>query len=117
MSFGFKNIEHALAVVAQDVVKGAKAVESFVAKVGPTEAIVEGVTALTLGSGAVTIERGAYAALGLITKAANDVTDVTNAKGLSLDVDATMIADFKALYKLLHDEVTKQGIPAPAPSA
>lgn len=104
MSFNFANFEHKLAAIAADVVKGAKAVEHFIAaaasKGALAEPIVESLTAL-IDPAAVPLERAAFTALGLLAKAANDADAAAAGKGLVLTLDETVIADFKALYAVL----------------
>lgn len=101
MSFKISSIEHALAVAAEDVVKGAKAVDAFIQKVAAigtkNQALIENLTGL-VDPQAVPIERAAFAALGLIAKAAADADVATAAKGLSISLDEQTLADFKAIY-------------------
>jgi hypothetical protein len=104
MGFSITSVEHALAVAGQDVVKGAQAVDSFLkaalAKGQVAEPIVESLTALA-DPQAVPFERAAFAALGLVAKAAGDTDAATAAKGLSIPLDEATYNDFKAVYQAL----------------
>ena len=101
MSFKISSLEHALAVAAEDVVKAARAVDKFMQKVAAkglaNQSMIENLTGL-VDPQAVPIERAAFAALGLIVKAAADADAATAAKGLSISLDEQTLADFKAIY-------------------
>lgn len=104
---GIISIEHALATVAHDVVKGAHAVNTFLAKVatkGITAApTIEALTAM-IDPAAVPFERCAFAALGLIAKAAGQADAAAAAKGLTITLDQQAWADFKAVYDQLSSK-------------
>lgn len=104
MPFNFSSIEHKLASVAGDIVKGARAVEHVLgiaaSKAAVAEPTVELLTSM-IDPAAVPLERGAFAALGLIAKAANDVDEAAAAKGVNIILDAQAWADFKAVYAVL----------------
>ncbi len=104
MSFNITSIEHGIAVLAQDVVKGAKAVDTFlqkaVAKVPAAAPTIEALTAI-VDPAAVAFERAAFTALGLVAKAAGDADAATAAKGISITLDQQAWADFKAVYDQL----------------
>jgi hypothetical protein len=104
---GIVTIEHALATVAHDVVKGAHAVDQFLAKAvvkGVAAApVIESLTAM-IDPAAVPFERAAFAALGLVAKAAGEADAATAAKGLSITLDQQSWADFKAVYDQLSSK-------------
>lgn len=104
---GITSIEHALATLAHDVVKGAKAVDTFLQKaaVKATAAAptIEALTAM-VDPAAVPFERAAFAALGLVAKAAGDADAAAAAKGLTITLDQQAWADFKAVYDQLSSK-------------
>jgi hypothetical protein len=101
MSFKISSIEHGISVLAQDVVKGARAVDTFLQKATAIAAknapMVEELTAM-IDPAAVPFERAAFTALGLVAKAAGDADAATAAKGISITLDQATWADFKAVY-------------------
>ena len=109
MSFGIKTIEHALAVAAQDVVKGAKAADSFLQKVAAqgkvAEPVIENLTAM-IDPAAVVYERAAFAALGLVAKAAGAADAATAAKGLLIPLDQEAWADFQEVWNDLKSKAS-----------
>ncbi len=111
MSFGFASIEHALASIANDIVKGAKLLTGVATKVQGSETAVEAVSA-AIDPQAVPIERAAYTALGLLTKAAGDVE--AGAASLTISATQAVIGDFKALYAYLTSHPLAAGTPAAA---
>lgn len=111
MGFGFTNIEHALASVASDIVKGAKVLSGVAAKVAGSETAVEAVTA-AIDPQAVPVERAAYTALGMVSKAANDAQ--SGGGTITLSVTQEVIADFKSLYAYLTGHPLAAGTPAAA---
>lgn len=117
MGFGFKNIEHAIAYIAQKVVTEAKALASLAARLGGYEQAVEAVTA-EINPQAVLIERAAFTALGLLAKASSDVGNIpANGGVLNVKADAGMIADFKSLFSYLSTHLSHAGITPPANSS
>lgn len=114
MSFNFTSIEHKLASLAADIVKGAKAVEHVLgvaaSKAQVAEPTVELLTSL-IDPAAVPLERGAFAALGLLAKAANDADQAAAAKGVNIVLDAQAWADFKAVYAVLSTRAGFLGTP------
>lgn len=107
MSFGISTIEHGLAVVAGDIVKGAKAVDAFlkaaVSKGAAAEPIIESLTAM-VDPAAVQYERAAFQALGLVAKAAADADSAAASKGLVITLDQEAWADFVAVYNALKSK-------------
>jgi hypothetical protein len=99
-----QSVEHAIAILAHDVVKGAKAVDTFLQKASVTAAkdapLVESLTAM-VDPAAVPFERAAFTALGLVVKAAGDADAAAAAKGISITLDQQTWADFKAVYDQL----------------
>ena len=115
MAFGFSNISHAIASVAKEFVVAEKAVAALLIKAVPvlqklagTEAVVEQLTAVSAGPSVVEIERAAYAALGIITKAAQDANIAIGAGTVNVTLETAVINDFKALYAFF---APKAGVP------
>lgn len=105
--FKIASIEHALATVAHDIVKGAKAVDSFIQKAaGLAKADQPFIDQLLqeVDPAAVPLERAAFAALGLVAKAAGEADQVAAAKGLNITLDAQALADFKTIYAQLSSK-------------
>lgn len=109
MSFNFNSIEHAIAAVAADVVKAAKAVAAFLPKIQAAEGTVEAVTAVVYPQ-AVPIERASFAALGLIAKAVAAAEPAAAANGLNVQLDAQFVADVRELLPTLKQELAKIGV-------
>ncbi len=101
----FQKIEHAIASVAHDIVKVARAVVPVLQKVQSQEATVEVLTSL-IDPNAVNIERAAFAVLGKVCVAINDAGNAVAANGLNVQLDAQEIADLKDIAAYLHG-VTK----------
>ncbi len=101
---GITSIEHGIATLAHDVVKGAHAVNLFlqkaVVKGAAAAPVIESLTAM-IDPAAVPFERAAFAALGLVAKAAGEADAAASAKGLSITLDQQTWADFKAVYDQL----------------
>lgn len=124
MGFGFKNIEHAFAYAAQEMVKGAKIVGAATAHLQAVEPVVETVTA-AVDPPAVLIERAAFALVGSAAKAASDLGDASQAKGLNLQLDAQSIQDLQLIAKYLRGHLAAVGatlattaaVATPAPTA
>jgi hypothetical protein len=102
--FSISSIEHGIATLAHDVVKGAKAVDVFIAKAAALGAknapLVEQLTAM-VDPAAVPFERAAFAALGLVAKAAGEADAASASKGVNITLDQQTWADFKAIYDQL----------------
>jgi hypothetical protein len=96
--FRFDSIEHALAAVAHDTVVGARAAAAAVGKLQKFEPAVENITEF-IDPPAVIIERAAFAALGMLAKAANDTATVTSDKGLNVSMDQQTLQEYKNLYE------------------
>lgn len=107
MSFSISSIEHGIATLAHDVVKGAHAVDAFLqkaaAKGNAAAPVIESLTAI-VDPAAVPFERAAFAALGIIAKAAGEADSAAAAKGLSVTLDQQSWADFKAVYDQLSSK-------------
>ena len=105
--FNITTIEHAIATLAHDVVKGAKAVDVFMQKAVLKSAVaapvIESLTAM-VDPAAVPFERAAFAALGLVAKAAGDADAAAAAKGLTITLDQQAWSDFKAVYDALSSK-------------
>lgn len=109
MSFSIQSVEHAIAVVSADIVKGAKKVASIIAKVQASEAAVEALTA-AIDPSAVIIERAAFACLGVILKTVNDAASAAAAGKVDLSLDAAFVADLKAILPSIIQAAAAQGI-------
>ncbi|HZT32781.1 MAG TPA: hypothetical protein VE999_01600 [Gemmataceae bacterium] len=96
-----QRIEHAVASVAHDIVKIARAVVPVLQKVQGQEATVEALTSL-VDPNAVNIERAAFAVLGKVCVAITDAGNAVAANGLNLQLDAQEIADLKAVAAYLQ---------------
>jgi hypothetical protein len=105
--FSITSIEHGIAALAHDVVKGAHAVDAFLQKaaiLGAKNApMIESLTAM-VDPAAVPFERAAFAALGLVAKAAGEADAAAAAKGVSITLDQQSWADFKAVYDQLSSK-------------
>jgi hypothetical protein len=102
--FSISTIEHGISVLAQAVVKDAKAVDVFLQKAAVMGAknapLIESLTAM-VDPAAVPFERAAFAALGIVAKAAGEADAAAAAKGVSITLDQQSWADFKAVYDQL----------------
>jgi hypothetical protein len=101
MSFGFSSLEHAFASAARDVVKTANVLSVVSNKVGEASPEIEAVTG-TVYPPAVLIERAAFGLLGTAAKAANDLSETEQSKGLNLNLDAASVQDLKTIAKYLQ---------------
>ncbi len=104
--------EHAIASVAHDIVKVARAVVPVLQKVLGQEATVEALTSL-VDPNAVNIERAAFAVLGKISVAITDAGNAVAANGINVQLDAQEIADLKSIAAYLQ-QVTKSAGVTPA---
>ena len=100
MSALISSFEHALAVAASDTVKAAKFVEVSVLpvlkKAQADQSTIESITEL-VSPQAANIERAGFAVLGVIIKALDDANAAASASGLSVTLDAQLVADIKAI--------------------
>ncbi len=106
-----QNVEHAIASVAHDIVKVARAVVPVLQKVQGQEATVEALTSL-VDPNAVNIERAAFAVLGKVCVAITDGGNAVAANGLNVQLDALEIADLKGIAAYLQ-QATKSAVIAP----
>lgn len=108
MSVLFTNVEHVLATAASDVVKYAHFVEEKILpvlkSVDAEESTVEAVTAL-VSPQAANIERAGFALLGVVIKALEGLSDAAYADGLNVKLDASLVADVKAVATALKAAV------------
>jgi hypothetical protein len=104
--------EHAIASVAHDIVKVARAVVPVLQKVQGQEATVEALTSL-VDPNAVNIERAAFAVLGKVCVAITDAGNAAAANGINVQLDAQEIADLKSIAAYLQ-QVTKSAGVTPA---
>ena len=105
-----QKVEHAIASVAHDIVKIARAVVPVLQKVQGQEATVEALTSL-VDPNAVNIERAAFAVLGKICVAVTDAGNAVAANGVNVQLDAQEIADMKGIAGYLQ-QMTKSGVVA-----
>lgn len=109
MKFSFESVEHGIAAVAADIVKGAKKVASVIAKVQASETAVEALTQ-AIDPAAVPIERAAYASLGVVLKAVNDLGSAAGAGTVNVPLDAAFIADLKSILPAIKQGAAAQGL-------
>lgn len=108
--------EHAIATVAHDIVKVARAVVPVLQKVQGQEATVEALTSL-VDPNAVNIERAAFAVLGKICVAITDAGNAVAANGLNVQLDAQEVADLKTIAAYLQAATKSTIITVPAAAA
>ena len=100
MSALISSVEHALAAAAIDTVKAAKFVETSVLpvlkKAQANQSTIEAITSL-VSPQAANIERAGFAVLGVVIKALDDANAAAGANGLSVTLDAQLVADIKAI--------------------
>jgi hypothetical protein len=108
--FTIQKAEHAIASVAHDIVKVARAVVPVLQKVQGQEATVEALTSL-VDPNAVNIERAAFAVLGKICVAITDAGNAVAANGVNVQLDAQEISDLKDIAGYLT-QVTKTAVVA-----
>lgn len=93
-------LEHAFAKAAQDIVTAAKFVSGTIVpalkKAQASETVIEAVTG-TVSKEAVNVERSAFAILGVVVKAIEDAGAAGAAGGLSVTLDAALVADLKTI--------------------
>jgi hypothetical protein len=105
--------EHAIASVAHDLVKVARAVVPVLQKVQSQEATVEALTSL-VDPNAVNIERAAFAVLGKVCVAITDAGNAAAANGINVQLDAQEIGDLKSIAAYLQQLTKSTVIAAPA---
>lgn len=103
-----QKVEHAIASVAHDIVKVARAVVPVLQKVQGQEATVEALTSL-IDPNAVNIERAAFAVLGKVCVAITDAGNAVAANGFNLQLDVQEVTDLKAIAAYLQG-VTKSAV-------
>jgi hypothetical protein len=113
MSFSFSSIGHFFAAMASDIVHGARAAGSVLAKVEKAEPTVEAITGLVFPQ-AVELERGAFAILGLAASAVQSAGDAASANGVNVTLDAALVADIKAIIPALEQYAKSIGASKPA---
>ncbi len=108
--FGFSSTEHFFAAALHDLQKALQ----FAAHAGSAIAKAEGeavaITSLVPNSNkAVTLERAAFAALGLVVNAAAAASAAAAQDGLNLKLDAAMVTAFRALIDGCRSELATLG--------
>ena len=111
--FSFKNVGHFFATVAGDIVKGARATASTMIKIEHAEPEIEAISALFF-PGAVELERGAFALLGMAAQAGSEAGDSASQNGLNIALDAQLVVDIKALIKLIEQYSKAAGTTKPS---
>jgi hypothetical protein len=107
------SIGHAFAFALQQIHAGLQAVEKVIPLVQKDAAIVEGITALLPGAGAqtaVAIERVAFGVLGDVAAAVNAADQAALAKGVSVTLDAEVVAAVKTLIADFKSELQAVGL-------
>lgn len=115
MNFNFQSIAHVFATVAADIVKAGKVATAFLAKVQAVAPQVEALTQIVAdvypqAANALPIERAAFASLGLLAHAVHSATDVTDAQGLNVQLDAEFVKELRALLPALKAQAATAGI-------
>ncbi len=113
--FFITKVEHALAVVAQEIVRFAKAVGPVIRKIQASEPTIEALTNLVDPS-AVAAERAAFALLGKVCAAVEHLGDAAEAKGISIELDAQELADIRALIPALSQLAHAAGLMVHTPA-
>lgn len=94
------SIESKLATVARDAVKAAQFVEQKVLpvlqKANADASTIESITGL-VSPQAASIEAAAFTVLGVVIKAVEDAETAAGSSGLSVSLDAALVADLKAI--------------------
>jgi len=111
--FSFKSIGHFFAAMANDIVKGARAVGNAMAKASAAEPEIEAITGLLFPQ-AVELERGAFSLLGLAAHAVSATGAAAGANGLNITLDAQLVADIKALIPAIEQYAKSAGVQKPA---
>src|SRR5437016_2759033 len=114
MRFGFKDVGHFFSVMAQDIVKGARAAATVLEKIQGAGPEIEGVTSVIFPQ-AVEIERGAFALLGIATTAVERAGSAAAANGVNLQLDAEFVEAIRALIPALESYARSVGAIKPAP--
>jgi hypothetical protein len=109
MTFSIQSVEHGLATVASDIVKGAKKIASVIGKVQGSEAAIEALTS-AVDPSAVPIERAAFASLGVVLKAVNDAGAAAAAGTVNVPLDTAFVADLKGILPAITQAAAAQGI-------
>ena len=109
MTFSIQSVEHGIASVAADVVKGAKAVAAAITKVQGAETAVEAFTTV-IDPSAVAIERAAFAALGVVLKTVNDAGAAAGTGSVNVPLDSAFIADLKGIWPAIRSAAAGQGV-------
>jgi hypothetical protein len=111
--FGFKNVGHFFATVANDIVKGARAVGKVMLQAQKAEPEIAALTHLLFPQ-AFELERGAFALLGLASHAVSEAGDATAANGLNITLDQQLVADIKTLVEAIEKYAKSAGLAKPA---
>jgi hypothetical protein len=109
MTFSIQSVEHGIATVAADVVKGAKRVAAAISKVQGSEAALEALTSV-IDPAAVNIERAAFAVLGVVLKAVNDVGSAAGAGSVNVPLDSALVSELKGLLPAIKQAAASQGV-------
>lgn len=107
----FATVGHGIVKAAQVVVTKAPVIESDAQKAQP---IVDAVLGVTLGPVAQQLERAAFQLFGNAVAVVSEAKDAVSASGLSVPLDAQLIADLKALAPQFEMLAASLGIGKPA---
>jgi hypothetical protein len=99
MGFGFRNIEHAFASIAKDMVKTATIFSVVASRVEKAAPEIEAITG-AIYPPAVLLERAAFGLLGTAANAANNVEDAAKTKGLNLQLDKQSITELQQIASI-----------------
>ncbi len=109
MTFSIQSVEHGIAAVASDIVKGAAKIASAIGKVQGAETAVEALTSV-IDPSAVAFERAAFASLGVILKAVNDAGAAANAGTVNVTLDSAFVADLRGLWPAIQQAAAAAGL-------
>lgn len=108
MGFGFRNIEHAFASVAKDLVKTATIFSMVASRVEKAAPEIEAITG-AIYPPAVLIERVAFGLLGSAANTASTIEDASKAHGLNIALDEQSIKELQEIAKYLKTRVASFG--------
>lgn len=108
MGFGFRNVEHAFASVAKDMVKTANIFSFVASRVEKAAPEIEAITG-AIYPPAVLLERAAFGLLGTAANAASTVEDASKSKGLNITLDEQSITELQQIAKYLKSHIGSLG--------
>jgi hypothetical protein len=108
MGFGFRNIEHAFASIAKDMVKTATIFSVVASRVEKAAPEIEAITG-AIYPPAVLLERAAFGLLGTAANAASGIEDAAKSKGLNIQLDEQSITELQQIAKYLKTHMASFG--------